>query len=53
MGYTEDSVLNDYCTIHMHNINYMQILKACLQHVLIQVYHLQIEQNTNFKTRFQ
>ena len=35
----------------MHCINYMQILKAYLQHFSIQTYHLQGEQNGSVKNK--
>lgn len=34
----------------MHNINYIWILEADLQHVSVQVYNLQAEQYAIFKT---
>jgi len=35
----------------MHNVTYTQILKAYFQHILVQVCHLQGEQNASVKNQ--
>ena len=52
------SLWSFYLTNQMHNINYMQILKANLQHISVQVYHVLGGKNavskhiTNYKLLF-
>jgi hypothetical protein len=41
-----------YFNRQMHGINYIQILKACLRHVFVQVYHLQGKKIVSFENQF-
>ena len=45
------NVLSFYFTNQIHNINYIEILKAYLRHVSVQVYRLQADQNASFQNQ--